>query len=75
MKLAQLVTIDLNSDMVLVRREVADAQLAKQAQLTAPLGTTRARLALGNRPFPGSRRAEELSPRARGPAASTPRSP
>ena len=29
LRLAQLVTIDLNSDVVLVRREVADAQLAK----------------------------------------------
>jgi hypothetical protein len=38
LKLAQLVTIDLNSDMVLVRREVADAQLAKQAPQSAPLG-------------------------------------
>jgi hypothetical protein len=39
LRLAQLVTIDLNSDAVLVRREVADAQLAKQAPQTAPLGT------------------------------------
>jgi hypothetical protein len=39
LRLAQLVTIDLNSDAVLVRREAADPQLAKQAQLTAPLGT------------------------------------
>jgi hypothetical protein len=38
LKLAQLVTIDLNSDMVLIRREVAEAQLAKQAAQTAPLG-------------------------------------
>ena len=30
LRLAQLVTVDLNSDAVLVRREVADAQLAKQ---------------------------------------------
>jgi hypothetical protein len=37
LRLAQLVTVDLNSDMVLVRREVAAAQLAKQAPETAPL--------------------------------------
>jgi hypothetical protein len=30
LRLAQVVTIDLNSDVVLIRREVADAQLAKQ---------------------------------------------
>jgi hypothetical protein len=36
LRLAQLVTIDLNSDVVLVHREVADAQLAKQAPPTAP---------------------------------------
>jgi hypothetical protein len=33
-----LVTIDLNSDAVLVRREVADAQLTKQAPQTGQLG-------------------------------------
>lgn len=38
LKLAQLVTIDLNSDMVLVRREVADAQLTKYAPQGVPLG-------------------------------------
>jgi hypothetical protein len=38
LRLAQLVTIDLNSDVVLVRREVADAQLVKQAPETAPPG-------------------------------------
>jgi hypothetical protein len=37
LKLAQLVTVDLNSDVVLVRREVADAQLAKQVPQTAPV--------------------------------------
>ena len=35
LRLAQLVTVDLTSDMVLVRRDVADAQLAKQAPQTA----------------------------------------
>ena len=39
LKLAQLVTVDLNSDAVLVRREVADAQLAKQAPQTGQLDT------------------------------------
>jgi hypothetical protein len=39
LKLAQLVTIELNSEMILVRREVADAQLANQAQQKAPLGS------------------------------------
>jgi hypothetical protein len=39
LRLAQLVTIDLNSDAVLIRREVADVQRAKQAAQTAPLGT------------------------------------
>jgi hypothetical protein len=39
LKLVQLVTIDLNSDMVLVRREIADAQLDKQAPQTAPRDT------------------------------------
>ncbi|WP_407194615.1 DUF499 domain-containing protein [Bradyrhizobium sp. STM 3566] len=36
LKLAQLVSIDVNSDAVLVRREVADAQLAKQLPQTGP---------------------------------------
>jgi hypothetical protein len=36
LRLAQLVTIDLNSDVVLVRRDVADAQLAKRAPTTTP---------------------------------------
>jgi hypothetical protein len=39
LKLVKLVTIDLNSDVVLVRREVADAQLVKQAPETAPPDT------------------------------------
>jgi hypothetical protein len=39
LRLAQLVTIDLNSDVLLVHREVADAQLATQVPQTAPLGT------------------------------------
>jgi hypothetical protein len=34
LRLAQLVTIDLNSNALLVRREVADAQLAKQVPQT-----------------------------------------
>jgi hypothetical protein len=38
LRLAQLVTIDLNSEAVLVRREVADAQLAKEAPQTGQLG-------------------------------------
>jgi len=36
LRLAQLVTVDLNSDLVLVRREVADAQLVKQAPQVVP---------------------------------------
>jgi hypothetical protein len=39
LRLAQLVTIGLNSDAVLVRREVADAQLAEQAPQTGPRDT------------------------------------
>ena len=39
LRLAQLVTVDLNSDAVLVHREVADAQRAEQAPQTAPHGT------------------------------------
>jgi hypothetical protein len=38
LRLAQLVTIDLNSDAVLIRREVADAQLAREAPRTGQLG-------------------------------------
>jgi hypothetical protein len=33
-----LVQVDLNSEMVLVRREVAEAQLAKQGAQTMPVG-------------------------------------
>ena len=40
LRLAQLVTIDLNSEVLLVRREVADAQLAKQVPQTAPVGAS-----------------------------------
>jgi hypothetical protein len=36
LKLTQLVSIDLNSDAVLIRREVADAQLANQAPQAIP---------------------------------------
>ena len=39
LRLAKLVTIDLNSDMLLVRRDVADAQLAKQTPEIAPPST------------------------------------
>jgi hypothetical protein len=39
LRLAQLVSVDLNSNAVLVRRKVADAQLARQVSQTAPLGT------------------------------------
>jgi hypothetical protein len=38
LRLARLVTIDLNSDAVLVRREVALAQLAKKAPQTGQPG-------------------------------------
>ena len=38
LRLAQLVNIDLNSDAVLVRREVADVQLAKETLQTGQLG-------------------------------------
>jgi hypothetical protein len=41
LRLAQLVTIDLNSDALLVRREVADAQLAKEAPQRGHPGNTR----------------------------------
>ncbi|MET4482969.1 hypothetical protein [Bradyrhizobium sp. F1.13.3] len=37
LRLAQLVSVDLNSDALLVRREAADQQLAKQAPQTALL--------------------------------------
>ena len=39
LKLGHLMEVDLNSDAVLVRREVADAQLARQQQRTVPVGT------------------------------------
>jgi hypothetical protein len=74
LKLAQLVTIDLNSDMVLVRRDLTDAQLAKQAQQMAPVGDNNTgKTATQQRPLPASSRPEESPPRARGPAASMPR--
>jgi hypothetical protein len=38
LRLGRLVEIDFNSDMVLVRREVAEAQLAKHATATSPGG-------------------------------------
>ena len=51
-----MVTIDLNSDAVLVRREVADAQLAKQAPQTASLGAGNAvRPSRSSHPFLGRR--------------------
>ena len=39
LKLGHLIEVDLNSDAVLVRREVADAQLARQQQRTVPIDT------------------------------------
>jgi hypothetical protein len=38
LRLAKLVTIDLNSEMVLVRRDVAKAQLAQQSPDTRAIG-------------------------------------
>jgi hypothetical protein len=39
LRLAQLITIDLNSGVLLVRRETADAQLARQVPQTPSIGT------------------------------------
>jgi predicted AAA+ superfamily ATPase len=40
LKLGRLVEVDLNSEMVLVRRDVADAQLAKHARQSVPSGVS-----------------------------------
>jgi hypothetical protein len=46
-KLGRLVEVDLNSEVVLVRREVADAQLAKQAPPDGATGAGQRTVAVG----------------------------
>ena len=70
LKLGRLVEVNFNSDMVLVRRDVAEAQLAKHAPAEPATGIDRRRRAA---PDADSRRLPE--PVAPGdPAASMPRS-
>ena len=75
LRLAQLVSIELNSDMVLVHRTVADAQLAKQGPQAPPLGWHRRHETDNRQPSTPGEPLTEPSSRAGGRAASTPRSP
>jgi hypothetical protein len=71
----RLVEVNLNSDMVLVRRDVAEVQLAKHAPQPLPAGPGgNDPTVTGNRPLSDSRRPETGVALVRAPAASTQRS-